>query len=210
MSNRFPYSQQAIDWLLNVHYPKLTGVQAATKLKTLAQDFFCGTVALERTDYLALRTALHDINTTGTLNPVDHKTYLAATDQDDHVIDNLTKEERYLAICLADFARKQLISPERIGIDVGPVFSFTTSGYDDCFTVLADASVNFADQTLPGYFSATFDQDINLIKIGCYNRDNAGENQLAHIDDKGKQAVAAERADLIDRHGIDFTPALTI
>jgi hypothetical protein len=210
MSNRFPYSQQAIDWLLDVHYPKLTGLEPGPRLKTLAQDFFCGTVALERTDYLALRTALHDINTVGKLQPVDHKTYLTATDQDDDIIDNLTKEERFLAIRLADFARKQLKSPDQVTIDVGPVFSFTTSGHDQCFTVVAEAAVILFDQTLPGYFSATFDQDINLIKIGCYNRDNAGENRIAYIDDEGRKAVAAERSDLMDKHGIDFTPALTI
>jgi hypothetical protein len=210
MSHRFPYSQQAIDWLLDVHYPKLAGLGAGTRLKTLAQDFFCGTVALERTDHLALRTALHDMNTVGKLQPVDHKTYMDATDQDDAVIDNLTKEERYLTVRLADFARKQLFSPDGAEIEVGQVFSFTSSGYDDCFTVVAEASVIFYDQTLPGYFSATFDQDINLIKIGCYNRDNAGENQIAYIDDKGKQAVVAERIKLMDRVGIDFTPALTI
>ncbi len=210
MPMRFPYSQEAIDFALEAHYPQLKDMQAHAVLLMLAQDFFCGKIALERFEYLAVRTALDDYNVHGVFRPVDHKTYMAATDQDDDVIDNLTKEERHVAVSLASCARRHLIANEGVSVEIGNVYRFRPSGHDDCFRVVADASIDVFGETTTGWFSATFDHELNIVQSGCYSEDSSGENLLAAFDGDGKKAVASWREKLIARHGINFTPALTI
>jgi hypothetical protein len=205
MTDRFPYSKESIDFSLKAYYPELDSSNSMLLqrvMRRMAEDFFCGTISLEKTDHLSLRSALADYNEFGSLRPSDHKTFIAATDQDDDVIDNLTKEERFVAVALAVAASKLLVVGEDVRTSIQNVFQFATSGHDDCFRVIGDVTFIHPHHTDHGHLNVLFDSDLNVVRATLI--EGSDEMTVAQLEGSASTAVAAKRDELIERFGLTF------
>lgn len=200
MAKKLIYSEQALKDSLELAYPQASVSKFLyhSHLTAAAEDMFCGGIALPKLDADVLAAALRDARSETGFAFSSHEAFLKATDTGDDVLDNLTKEDRFFAARLADFAVKKIVESADIDIEVNRVYTIRCP-YDERLVVACPVTFVTEDGGYTaGVFNARLSSD-NFEFEGatiCYGDDNYPHEISLREEDWA--AVRSERERLLE------------